>query len=246
MFLIEALPSVALGCIVFAYLPDRIADATWLGIEDIEMLAAHIHIEDLDKQEMSLAGLIANPRLWQMALIYFSLVMGLYGVSFWLPTIVKATGVTDTLHIGFLTAIPYAAAALGMVLTGRSADRQRERRWHLVIPILVGSAGLLLSTLFHHNTPVAMVCLTCAMAGILAGLSAFWSLPTAFLGGTAAAAGIALINSLGNLAGFVSPYLVGWLKDLTHSTDSGMVMIAASMLIGALATLLVPAAMVNK
>ena len=246
LFLIEALPSVVLGCIIFLYLPDRIADAAWLCSEEIEALSAHIQIEELDKQDMSLVGLLANPRLWQMALIYFGLVMGLYGVSFWLPTIIKTTGVTDTLDIGFLTAIPYAVAAFGMVLIGRSADLRRERRWHLMLPTLMGSAGLLLSTYYHHDTVLAMVCLTFAMTGILTSLSAFWSLPTAFWGGTAAAAGIALINSLGNLAGFASPYLIGWLKDLTHSTDSGMLMMAAALLVAALVTLPVPAAVVNK
>ena len=145
-----------------------------------------------------------------------------------------------------LTAVPYAFAAVAMVLIGRSADRLRERRWHVAIPGVVGAVGLLLSTLFGDNTWLSMSALTLATVGILTTLPLFWSLPTAFLGGTAAAAGIALINSVGNLAGFVSPFMVGWLKDLTHSTNSGMYMLTASLVLGAVLTLTMPARLVNK
>jgi len=149
-------------------------------------------------------------------------------------------------HFTLLTAIPYAFAAVAMVLVGRSADKHRERRWHVAIPAFLGAIGLLLSTMYDHNTIVAMAALTLATIGIMTTLPLFWSLPTAFLGGAAAAAGIALINSLGNLAGFVSPYLVGWLKDATQSTNSGMYVLAASLVLGGLLTLTVPARLVNK
>jgi len=170
----------------------------------------------------------------------------LYGVSFWLPTIIKTTGVSDPLDIGLLTAIPYAVAAVSMIMIGRSADAQRERRWHVAIPAFLGCAGLLFSTAYDHNTLLAMASLTLAAVGILTTLPLFWSLPTAFLSGAAAAAGIALINSLGNLAGFVSPYVVGWLKDATQSTNAGMYILAASLLLGGLLTLAMPSKMVNK
>jgi MFS-type transporter involved in bile tolerance (Atg22 family) len=133
-----------------------------------------------------------------------------------------------------------------MILIGHSADSRRERRWHVAIPALLGSIGLILSTVYDHNTLLAMSALTLATIGIITVLPLFWSLPTAFLGGAAAAAGIALINSLGNLAGFVSPYLVGWLKDQTQSTNSGMFVLAASLVLGALLTLSVPKHLVNK
>jgi MFS-type transporter involved in bile tolerance (Atg22 family) len=133
-----------------------------------------------------------------------------------------------------------------MILIGHSADSRRERRWHVAIPALLGSVGLILSTVYDHNTVLAMSALTLATIGIITVLPLFWSLPTAFLGGAAAAAGIALINSLGNLAGFVSPYLVGWLKDQTQSTNSGMFVLAASLVLGALLTLSVPKHLVNK
>lgn len=172
--------------------------------------------------------------------------MGLYGVGFWLPTIIKSTGVTDSFMIGLLSAIPYAAAVVGMILIARSADRRRERRWHVALPAALGAIGLLLSVVWAHQTALAMVGLTLATIGILTTLPLFWSLPTAFLGGTAAAAGIALVNSIGNLAGFLSPYMIGWLKQATGSNDAGMVMLAAFCVLGGLLALSVPKTLVNR
>ncbi|AIY42387.1 Nitrate/nitrite transporter [Collimonas arenae] len=246
MFILEAIPSLLLGVVVLLYLQDRIRGANWLSEEEKQLLESQIHAEASQKLEVSLGQMFANPKVWLMTLIYFCFVMGLYGVSFWLPTIIKTTGVTDTFNIGLLTAIPYATAAIAMILIGQSADARRERRWHVAIPALLGSVGLILSTIYDHNTFLAMSSLTLATIGIITVLPLFWSLPTAFLGGAAAAAGIALINSLGNLAGFVSPYLVGWLKDQTHSTNSGMYVLAASLLLGAVLTLSVPKHLVNK
>jgi nitrate/nitrite transporter NarK len=246
MFIIEAVPSLILGVLVIVYMKDRIRDAYWLSEEEKTLLESNIAPEDSQKEHLSLSAMFANGRVWLGALIYFCFVMGLYGVSFWLPTIIKTTGVTDPLNIGLLTAIPYAFAAVAMVLIGRSADARRERRWHVAIPALIGCIGLLASTVYDHNTVLAMASLTVACIGILTTLPLFWSLPTAFLSGTAAAAGIALINSLGNLAGFVSPYLVGWLKDATQSTNTGMYVLAASLVIGALLTLTLPARLVNR
>ncbi|MDY7578846.1 MFS transporter [Herbaspirillum sp. RTI4] len=246
MFIIEALPSIILGIVVIFYLQDRIADAKWLTAEEIKLLETNIKAESSAEKEVSLGKMFANPRVWQCALIYFCFVMGLYGVGFWLPTIIKTTGVTDTFQIGLLSAIPYAITAVVMVFIGRSADRHRERRWHVAIPALVGSIGLILSTIYDHNTGLAIVSLTLAAIGIITSLPLFWSLPTAFLGGTAAAAGIALINSLGNLAGFVSPFLIGTLKDMTGSTNSGMFVLAGSLVLGALLVISVPARLVNK
>lgn len=246
MFILEAIPSLLLGVVVIFYLQDRIRSAGWLNEAEKVFLESQVQSETSQKQEATLAKMFANPRVWLMALIYFCFVMGLYGVSFWLPTIIKATGVTDTFDIGLLTAIPYASAAVAMILIGHSADKRRERRWHVVIPAVLGSIGLILSTIYDHNTFLAMSALTLATIGIITVLPLFWSLPTAFLGGVAAAAGIALINSLGNLAGFVSPYLVGWLKDQTHSTNSGMFVLAASLILGSLLTLCAPKQLVNK
>jgi nitrate/nitrite transporter NarK len=210
------------------------------------LLERNIAKDNVEKVDMPVREVLKSGRVWLMSLTYFSFVMGLYGVSFWLPTIIKATGVTDALTIGLLSAIPFGAAVIGMLLVARSADKRGERRWHIAIPAAVGALGLVVSVVWSTNTPMAMLGLTLATMGILTTLPLFWSLPTAFLAGTGAAAGIAMINSLGNLAGFLSPYLVGWLKQVTASNASGMYMLAAFMVLGGLLALSVPKRMVNR
>ncbi len=246
LFVLEGVPSVIMGVVTFFYLDDGIDHAKWLTADEKAMLKRNIVTENVGKEDLHIGAVFKHPRVWLMSLIYFCFVMGLYGVGFWLPTIIKATGVKDVLQIGLLTAIPYGFAAVAMILVSRRADRNRERRWHIAIPALAGALGLILSVIWGQNTLLAMAALTLATMGILTTLPLFWSLPTAFLAGAGAAAGIALINSLGNLAGFVSPFLVGWLKDATQSTDAGMYMLAGSMVLGALLTLSVPARLVNK
>ncbi|MEO8937167.1 MAG: MFS transporter [Burkholderiaceae bacterium] len=237
MFLIEGIPSVLMGIFVLFYLDDRITHAKWLSADEKMLLAKHIERDNVDKVDAPIGKILTTGRVWLMGLIYFSFVMGLYGISFWLPTIIKQTGISDALTIGLLSAIPWAFAVVSMVLVARHADRTGERRWHIAIPGLLGAVGLVLSVLWRDDTVLAMAALTLATAGILTTLPSFWSLPTAFLAGTGAAAGIALINSLGNLAGFVSPFAVGWLKDLTQSTNSGMYLLAGSLVVGAMLTL---------
>jgi nitrate/nitrite transporter NarK len=227
-------------------LDDRISKAKWLTQEERDLLERNIAADNVEKEDMSIGKIFSSPRVWLMSLIYFSFVMGLYGVSFWLPTIIKSMGVSDALQVGLLSAIPYGAAVIGMLYAARSADRTGERRWHIAIPAFIGAIGLVLSVVWASNTTLAMIGLTLATMGILTTLPLFWSLPTAFLAGTGAAAGIAMINSLGNLAGFLSPYLVGWLKQVTASTASGMYMLAGFLVLGAVLALSVPARMVNR
>jgi predicted MFS family arabinose efflux permease len=246
MFLLEGLPAILLGLIVILKMDDRISAATWLTEEERQLLEKNIAEDAEEKQDYSVLHVLTSGRVWLMAFIYFSFVMGLYGVSFWLPTIIKAMGVADPLEIGLLSAIPYGAATIAMLLIAKNADRLRERRWHVAIPAVVGAIGLLLSAHWADNTLLAMSALTLATACIITTLPLFWSLPTAFLAGTGAAAGIAMINSLGNLAGFASPYAVGWLKQASGSTSSGMMLLASSLILGAILTISVPAKLVNK
>jgi nitrate/nitrite transporter NarK len=181
-----------------------------------------------------------------MAFIYFAFVMGQYALTFWLPTLVKATGVQGNLNIGLLSAIPFVCAIVAMNLFGRSADRRQERRWHLIVPALMGAIGFTVAASYTQNTVVSLAFLSLAAAGVLTCAPLFWSLPTAFLTGTAAAAGIAAINSVGNLAGFVSPYLIGYLKDLTGSTQIGMYVLAGALVLGAIGVWLTPKQLVNR
>ena len=241
MFLIEGIPSVLIGILVLFVLDDRIAHAKWLTPDEKALLDRNIVADNAHKEELPIGRVLMTGRVWLMGLIYFSFVMGLYGISFWLPTIIKQTGISDALQIGLLSAIPYLFAVVSMVLVARHADQTGERRWHIAIPGLLGAVGLVMSVVWRNDTVLAMSALTLATMGILTTLPSFWSLPTAFLAGTGAAAGIALINSLGNLAGFVSPFAVGWLKDQTKSTDSGIYLLAGSLVVGALLTLSVKA-----
>jgi MFS family permease len=246
MFLLEALPAVFVGFMVFWYLDDRITDAKWLSESERQMLARRIDEEDQSKEHMPVSAVLKNKRVWVMSAIYFSLAMSLYGVSFWLPTIINGMGVKDNFSIGLLSAVPWLAGVFSMLWFGRSADKHKERRWHVVIPMLMAATGLVLSVLLASNVYLSFAALILACMGIVSGIPLFWSLPTSFLAGAGAAAGIAAINSIANLAGFVAPYVVGWLKQITQSTDSGMYLLAVVLLIGAAITLTIPSKLVNR
>jgi D-galactonate transporter len=247
MFLIEAIPAVLMGIGVLLYLDNGIRHAKWLNEDEKRVLEQRIAEDGKDKVEhASMGAIFADRRLWVMALIYFCCVMGQYGLTFWMPTLVKSAGVTGVFNIGMFTAIPYSVAVAAMLYFGRRADKHRERRWHLVVPMLLGAVGLVGSALAGGSTTVAVAFLALAAAGVLTSSPLFWSLPTAFLSGTSAAAGIAAINSVGNLAGFASPYLIGWLKDLTHNTNLGMYVLAGVLVAGAAVVLTVPARLVNR
>lgn len=240
VFLLEAMPAVILGVLVLKRLDDRVEHATWLSEAERQTISYEITLDAANHEPMSMWQLMARKRIWSLTLIYFCLSMGLYGVSFWMPTIIRNSGVTDTLHIGLLTAFPPLFAVLGMVANSTRSDRCGERRWHAAIPAFCAAAGFIVSAIWSGNTVVALCGLTIANVGIMSAVPVFWTLPTMFLGGAAAAVGIALINSFGNLSGFVSTYMVGALKDLTGSIDSGIYVIAACLLVAGLVALAQP------
>ena len=234
LFLLEGIPSMAMGVAVLFYLDNGIREARWLTEDQREMLLTNLAGEQRTKAHMSVAQTLRNPWVLLFSLIYFCISMGLYGVGFWLPQIIKNTGVKNAFGIGLLAAIPYGCAAVAMILVGKSSDHTGERRWHFAICAVIGGLGLILSTLFPTNVSASIVALSLATAGILSSFPLSWTMPTAMLAGSAAAAGIALINSIGGLAGFVSPYLVGWIGDLTHRLDVGLYVIAFCLFLGAL------------
>jgi nitrate/nitrite transporter NarK len=238
MFLIEAVPAVLLGILVLFVLNNGIREAKWLTEEEKLLLERNIKADAGGKKSPhSLGGVLKDHRVWMMSAIYFCFVMGQYGLTFWMPTLVKATGVKGNFMTGLLSAIPFLVAVVAMILCGRSADRHRERRWHLVIPALCGALGFVVAAVTANNTAIAITFLALAAAGVLTCAPLFWSLPTSFLRGSAAAAGIAAVNSIGNLAGFMSPYLIGFLKDATHDNRTGMYMLAGMLVLGALLVL---------
>jgi sugar phosphate permease len=237
LFLLEAVPSLVLGVLAWFYLEDRVKNAQWLTPQERELIARDIAAEESAKADGNLASVLSHGKVWLSAFIYFAIVSGLYGITFWLPTIIKGLGVIDTLQVGLIGAVPWAFGIAAMFLAARSADRRQEYRWHTAASCIVAAAGLMIGVAFHADVMLAMAGMTIAAMGIMAALPIFWSNPTALLGGTAAAMGIAFINSVGNLAGFAIPWLIGVIKDRTHSTDAGMHMLAAFMVLGALAVL---------
>lgn len=248
MFIIEAVPALLVGVAVIFFLDDSIEKAKWLTADEKKYLAREVEKDHHhgDKGPHSVAAVFQDGRIWMMCLIYFTFVMGQYGLTFWMPTLVKATGIKGNLNIGLLSAIPFMCAIVAMNVCGRSADARRERRWHLIVPALVGAVGFTVAASFADNVVVSIVFLSMAAAGVLTCAPLFWSLPTAFLTGTGAAAGIAVINSVGNLAGFASPYMIGYLKDLTHSTQVGMYVLAGMLVLGAILVWRTPAKLVNR
>jgi D-galactonate transporter len=246
MFLLEALPSVLLGIAVFFVLNNEVRSAKWLTESEKNLLEANLAAEIPDAQVHSLRAAFTEPRTWILCVMYAFILMGEYGVLFWMPTIIKDTGVSDPLQVGLITAIPYSATAIAMFLVGRHSDRTRERRWHLALPGAVAAVGLALAAMYPHSTVMAVIGLTIGTMGVLSVVSQFWNLPPALLGGIAAAAGIAFVNSVGNLAGFVSPYMLGWIKQSTGTTSVGLFILAASMLVGSVTVFCFPSRLIDR
>ncbi|NMY36329.1 MULTISPECIES: MFS transporter [unclassified Pseudomonas] len=230
MFLLQGIPTVVLGALAIFLLSDSFANAKWLTAHERAVLDADHRLDTVNKPATTSDSLLAvfkNPAIWAFGLIYFCIQSGVYAINFWLPSIIKNLGFSDTLVIGWLSAIPYLLAAVFMLLVGRSADVRKERRWHLVVPMLMGALGLVIAVNFATQPAIAILGLTIATMGALTGLPMFWQVPTAMLSAGAAAGGLALINSMGQMAGFLSPYLVGFVKDATGSTDAALYLLAA-------------------
>ncbi len=239
LFALEALPSLLLGAMVPFCLDNDIASAQWLSQQEKMLLTERLAEENKQIAVHSFRQAMMSGRVWALSLAYFGLVMSLYGVAFWLPSLLRTAGVRDAFNIGLLAAVPYAAAAAAMVLVGRSADRRNERRWHVALPAIAGSCGLLFSAMYTNDVALTVAFLSIAVAGTLAAISQFWSLPPAFLGGAAAAGGIGLINSVGNLAGFLSSPMMGWISDHTKSMALGLECIATFLVMGGLTCVLI-------
>ncbi|MGN8008326.1 MFS transporter [Acinetobacter sp. 22301] len=247
MFVIEAIPTVLVGLLVLAVLKDSVQDANWLTQDEKNLVKQELAQDNQHKEgHASVKEFIADKRLWLLAGIYFCVVMGQYAITFWLPTLIRNSGISNNWHIGLLTSLPYMCAIVVMILAGRSGDHFQERRWHLIIPMCAGALALTFATLFASNLTLSLICLCIAASGVLTASSLFWMLPTNFLGGVSAAAGIAAVNSFANLAGFCSPYLIGWVTTNTGSNAIGMFLITAVLIFGASLVLRVPAKLVNR
>ena len=238
LFIVEAFPAIVLAFATFFYLTDRPADADWLDPEGRAWLQRRLALEDRRREHVSpgsaLASL-ADYRVLGLALVYFGAVACNYGISFWLPTIIKGFGVSIAMT-GWINAIPYVVGFVGMVWWGLRSDRVGERTMHLAIALAMAAAGIGVSA-FLSDPVWKMLALTVGAFGVFACLPIFWTLPTAFLAGSAVAPGIAAINSIGNLSGYFGPFAMGWIKDATGSFLWGLVAIAACAVVALAVTL---------
>jgi len=227
LFICEGLPTVLLGLVVMFYLTDGPAKAHWLAADERDWLIDRLRRERMVREahaRHTLWQALAHPRVLVLSLVYFGTAAASYALSFWLPTIVKDFGVTN-FQTGLITAVPYVIGAITVFLWPLLSDRMGERKWNTALAFLVTAGGLALSTYFPDPVQKMTVLSICAV-GLFAIAPLFWTLPTAFLSGTAAAGGIALINSIGNLAGFAAPYAMGYLKDATGGFTAGLLAVA--------------------
>ncbi|MSR30536.1 MAG: MFS transporter [Gemmataceae bacterium] len=236
MFLLEALPSLILGIYIFYFLPDGPANAAWLSPQEKEQLAKQIQMEEEKNhstQGAHWSEAFRSPRVWQMGAVYFFQIMGMYGISLWLAEILHGAAMLSNIQTGLFAAIPFLLGTVAMAAWGWNSDRLGERRWHLVLGNLFGACGFFLCCLQPGNFAVALTGMIIASMGVHACFGPFWALKTTLLGPALAAVGIALINSLGNLGGFVGPYLMGYLRDLTGSLSFGLFLFGLSSTIAA-------------
>lgn len=233
LFILEAAPTILIGIIIIFYLDDTIGASKWLSVPEKEILTTNLETtKNRPIVHISLIQLFKNLQLWRLSLIYFCLSTGLYGVGFWLPTIIKSYGVKSDLSIGILSAFPYLLALFSMLLLGRSSDKRNERVYHLSITIAISAISLIALLTIKSNLFFSILYLSIANAGIISSIALFWTLPTQSFNGISAAISIAFINSCGNIAGFVAPYLFGILKDLYGLITGGMHYIIAMLFVG--------------
>ncbi|HML91456.1 MFS transporter [Methyloceanibacter sp.] len=238
LFVIQGIPAVLLGILALKVLTGTPHEADWLSDSEKTALTRALDAEAKETAESGYADLraaLTRPRVLALGGLYFLMVTGLYGIGFWMPQVIGGFGL-DPLAVGFLTAIPYLFAAVAMVVWGRHSDATGERRWHIALPLLLAAGAFAWSAYSGPLLPT-MVALTIATLGFYAAFGPFWAMPTALLTGAGAAAGIALVNSMGNAAGFAGPYIVGILKEATGSFSAALLFLAAALALGGLMAL---------
>jgi MFS family permease len=248
LFLLEGIPSVVVGVLVFVLLPNGPKSARWLTTQEQDFIVQSVQADEAGKKELgqrhNFMDAFRDGRVWALAVVYFCGVVCFYAVNFWMPTIIQELGIakTDFLKVGLLSMIPWGLAAIAMVLWGGHSDRTGERRWHSAGGLLFAIVGLIgLALAAGKGVVPSIIALSMVTCGLLAWVVTFWSLPTAFLSGTAAAAGIAWINSVGNLGGHFGPDLIGRIRMATGgASEAALYTLAVVGLIGALIILFLP------
>ena len=247
LFLLEAIPTVILGFLCFVILPNGIRQAKWLSdSEKTELEAVLAKDNSENKGGHSFRDGFFNLKVWMLGGIDFSILLSAYAMGFWLPTFIKNAGVSNPSDIGLLVAIPSLAGLIGMLAIGASSDKHRERRWHIIVPFIIGAAAMFLSTFFTQNVAITVLLFSVASLTIIGAVPVFFSLPATFLKGTAAATGFALACSVANIAGLVSNSLMGAVMDKFHSPQIAMWIFAGCLLLSSLLVVALPAKTVNR
>ena len=248
MFLMEGIPAILLGLVAGKYLVDRPEDAPWLGAEEKAWLLGTLARERTEMEtaaaDSSASAAVGRAnrgrfgsetfaafrsgRIWMLVMVYFGLTTVAYGMSMWLPTLIKSLSGVGNFTIGVLSSIPYIAAAIAMVRVGLHSDRTGERRWHTALPAFAGALALVVAAYTHSVGPV-VVLLSVTVLGVFSMMGPFWATPPALLPPAALAAGIAFINSLGNLGGFFGPYTIGLVRTATGGFRGGFLLVAATL-----------------
>ena len=247
LFLLEGIPSVIVGCLVFVFLPNGPRQAEWLDEREKNFIVHQVEEDDAGKNELGKGhrfwDAFSDYRVWFLAVVYFSGVVCFYAINFCMPTIIQELGIDkkDFLKVGLLSMIPWGISAVVMVIWGAHSDKTGERRWHVACSLLLGVSGLIGLALVGHAPIPSMIALTLVASGTLSFVATFWSLPTAFLSGTAAAAGIAFVNSVGNLGGHFGPDLIGRIRTMSGgASEAAFLALAAIAVLGAVITIALP------
>lgn len=244
LYIVEAAPAVLLGIVIWFTLSDDMERAKWLTEQERDTLRHALRNDGHDAGAQhggQLRQVVADPKVYLMSFAYFTFICGTYALSFWLPTVLKSAGATSVAHIGWLSAIPYGIAAIGMVVICRNSDRLLERRWHGALGAFAGAIALSLLPLLAHDLTTTIVLLTIASTTVFVTIPLLWSLASDyFAGSAAAAAAIAFVNSLGLLGGFASPFAMGWLKTLSGTLNGGLYLMTTLLALGACAMLRMP------
>lgn len=244
LFLLEAIPSLVIGILYLVFLTDRPADAKWLSEDERTLVARRVAEEEADKgaagQRHGIADAFRNVRVWALCLVYFCGAMCLYATNFWMPTLIAEFGVgtTDFFMVGLISMIPWGVTAIVQVLWAWNSDRTGERRWHTAGGFAMCAAGMVMLAMIDGSPALQLLALTLVTCGALCWVVTFWSIPTAFLSGAAAAAGIAWINSIGNLGGHFGPDLIGRIREANGgNSDAAFLTMAGAALVGAVVVL---------
>lgn len=245
LYLIEGVPAVILGLLTLRLLPDSIKQTKWLSVDEQQLLEQRIAEDVKHTRAHRVRDVFRSPLVWLLAFINFAFLAGIT-LAFWMPSMLRTAGVTSTVDIGLMVAVPYVLAIIGMLVLGRTSDAFVERRWHCAVPAFIGALSVAVMPFALQNPTLLLIASVGAIGGNVIANALYWNLPTAVMSGVAATVGLAFVNAFGQLAGFSGPSLFGWLSSTTGSVSLGLGLLAACLTLGGVAVLLVPKQLVNR